>query len=101
MSIQDIQRSEWRICMLVALRRADGQSGFEGFVEQALNRWNNQFPTREQVREQLRWLRDAGLVTLQENPTEAGVKYVATLTAKGEAVADGRTVVDGVRRPGG
>lgn len=101
MSIVDIQRSEWRIHILTTLRRSEGQSGYEGYLQEAIGRWHHQFPTRDQVREEMRWLRDAGLVVLHDNPTPDGVRLTATLTSKGEAVAYGRTVVDGVRRPGG
>ena len=53
-------------------------------------------PTRAQVRTQLEWLREQGLVTTAE-PTDALV--VATLTERGLDVAEGRGKTPGVARP--
>lgn len=51
--------------------------------------------SRDQVKTELRWLAEQGLVSLEE----AGSVLVATLEERGQDVADGRARVDGVNRP--
>lgn len=51
--------------------------------------------TRDQVKTELAWLAEQGLVTCVDY---SGL-VVATLTERGEDVAAGRTVVPGVQRP--
>lgn len=53
--------------------------------------------TRDQLRTQLRWLEEQGLILLKR-PTEGLV--VAQLRERGADVAIGRAHVDGVQRPG-
>lgn len=52
--------------------------------------------SRDQVKTELGWLDEQGLVTL----IDAGDVRVATLTERGHDVAAGRAVVHGVKRPG-
>ncbi len=51
--------------------------------------------SRDQVRTELVWLREQGLVTLQE----MGDLFVATATERGVEAAEGRASVPGVQRP--
>jgi hypothetical protein len=51
--------------------------------------------TRDQVRTEIAWLAEQGLVTSEDHD---GL-VVATLTDRGLDVAEGRTVVPGVQRP--
>lgn len=51
--------------------------------------------SRDQVKTELRWLCEQGLLTLEE----AGSVIVATLGERGQDVAEGRSRVDGVNRP--
>ena len=51
--------------------------------------------TRDQVRIELQWLAEAGLASLQS----FDALTVATLTARGEDVANGRAIVPGVKKP--
>ncbi len=51
--------------------------------------------TRDQVKTELRWLAEQGLLTLEE----AGSVIVATLEERGQDVAEGRARVDGIQRP--
>lgn len=51
--------------------------------------------TRDLIKTELAWLKEQGLVYL----VEAGDMLVATLRERGQDVADGRTIVPGVRRP--
>lgn len=52
-------------------------------------------PSRDQVRTELAWLRDQGLVTMDDDP---GI-IIATLTGRGLDVAKGRATVPGIKRP--
>lgn len=52
-------------------------------------------PSRDRVRTELHWLREQGLVSLDDSP---GI-IVATITERGLDVVNSRTVVPGVRRP--
>lgn len=51
--------------------------------------------TRDQVKTELRWLAEQGLLTVEE----AGSVIVATLEERGQDVAEGRARVDGIQRP--
>lgn len=51
--------------------------------------------TRDQVKTELRWLAEQGLLSLEE----AGSVIVATLEERGQDVAEGRGRVDGINRP--
>lgn len=51
--------------------------------------------TRDQVKTELRWLAEQGLLTVED----AGAVIVATLEERGQDVADGRAKVDGIARP--
>lgn len=52
--------------------------------------------TRDQVKTDLRWLEEQGLLNVEE----AGPVLVATLAERGMDVAKGRALVPGVARPG-
>lgn len=52
--------------------------------------------TRDMIKTELAWLAEQGLLS---TVVLAGDLVVATLTERGQDVADGRTVVPGVRRP--
>lgn len=99
MSMAELLKEELRLTVLMTLKEAPGQSAYEGLLQTAVNRYQNQFPTREEVRDEIRWLRDAGLVSVTEHPSPNRISLTATLTEKGEAVASGRIRQVGVRRP--
>ncbi len=52
--------------------------------------------SRDQIRGEIAWLAEQGLVTADELP---GGLVVATLTERGSDVASGRATVPGVQRP--
>lgn len=51
--------------------------------------------SRDQVKTELRWLEEQGLLAIDE----VGSVLVATLNERGQDVAEGRAVVDGIARP--
>ncbi len=60
-----------------------------------LGKWGHE-PSADQVKGDLAWLQEQGLLTVQD---VEGV-YIATLATRGADVAAGRAVVPGVKRPG-
>lgn len=83
-----------RICILRALAEAPSYEGNESILHSVVDEYG--LPcSRDQVRSELAWLRDQGLITLRE---VVGI-YVVTITPRGEDVAAGRTTVPGVKRP--
>lgn len=56
--------------------------------------------SRDQVETDTAWLAEQGLVTVEELGLSVGNIRVATLTTRGQDVAEGRAVVPGVKRPG-
>lgn len=55
--------------------------------------------SRDDVTTDLHWLREQGLLRLEDVPEAPGL-CVAEITSRGEDVAKGIAVVPGVRRPG-
>lgn len=55
--------------------------------------------SRDDVATDLHWLRDMGLLTLEDVPEVPGLT-IATLSTRGDDVAKGQAIVPGVRRPG-
>lgn len=53
-------------------------------------------PSRDQVKSHLRWLEEQDLVEIED----VSDLLIATLTSRGQDVAQGRVMVDGVKRPG-
>lgn len=62
-----------------------------------LSQWGHH-PSRDQVKSELRWLDEQGLLDVE--PIGDGSVLLATLTERGQDVAAGRALVDGVKRPG-
>jgi repressor of nif and glnA expression len=52
-------------------------------------------PSRDQVRIELAWLKEQGLITTDDDP---GIT-IAVLTERGLDVAKGRVIVPGIKRP--
>lgn len=65
-------------------------------LHSALASWGHD-PSRDQVRGELRWLEEQGLITVEDI---ANGVLLATLAERGQDVAAGRAYVDGVKRPG-
>ena len=63
----------------------------------ALNHWGHAL-SRDQVKTELRWLEEQGLLAIEELAGDAVL--LARLTERGVDVAAGRAVVPGVARPG-
>lgn len=83
-----------RITILRILERAQGYLANESILQSSLNQLGVT-STRDQVRTELAWLCDQGLLTTEDLQ---GLT-VATLSELGFDVARGYTVVPGVQRP--
>lgn len=84
-----------RICLLRTLASAPAYRANDSLLHDVVNDEFALGCSRDQVRTDLAWLRDQGLVRIEEI---AGV-YIVELTRQGEDVASGRQVAPGVKRP--
>jgi len=95
MSLGNIQREHWRIAILRLLAdQAEGYSANESILADALPLVGVS-PSRDQVKSELSWLQDQGLVSLVQGSGPA----VVILSSRGLDVAGGKASVPGVKRP--
>lgn len=87
--------SHLRLAILGLLAEAPGYSLNAAIATDALGSLGLG-ASRDQVRSEIAWLAEQGLVTGDELP---GGLVVATLTERGQDVASGRATVPGVQRP--
>lgn len=94
MSFSDYLRRDVRLVALRVLAEMPGYRANSSVLVNLLHQFGHTV-TRDQIKTELRWLTEQGLLTVDE----AGSVLVATLTERGQDVAEGRAVVDGVARP--
>lgn len=87
-------RADLRLVMLRILSELPSYRGNSSIITDLLHQLGHA-ATRDQTKTELRWLAEQGLLTLQE----AGSVLVATLAERGQDVAEGRSQVDGIKRP--
>lgn len=95
MSFADFHAGHVRLTILRLLVEAPGYAANDSVLAQLVNAMGLT-STRDQVRGHLAWLEEQLLVT-RAKPAEGIV--VATITERGNEVAAGRAIVDGVQRP--
>lgn len=88
-------RADVRLVALRLLAEMPAYRSNSSVLTMALERYGHAV-SRDQVKTELRWLEEQGLVTVEDLDTV----FVATLTERGQDVANGRTMVPGVKRPG-
>jgi hypothetical protein len=93
MALQDIQNEHARRSILLALAALNYTSN-DSVIKDSCELFGNAMSS-DQVRTQLGWLAEQGLVTIDRKTSY----MIATLTSRGEDVANGRSFVDGVKRP--
>jgi len=93
MSLASIQNKHYRLSILRALDALNYTSN-DSIIKDSCARFGNQMST-DQVKTQLGWLAEQGLVTLERQSNYV----IATLTSRGQDVAQGISFVDGVQRP--
>ena len=94
MSFAEYLRKGVRLVALRVLSETPGFRANSSVLFNLLDQFGHAV-TRDQVKTELRWLAEQGLVEVDE----AGSVLVAKLTERGQDVAEGRAVVDGVARP--
>lgn len=97
MSYVELLAADRRLSVLLLLDASPAGTGNEALLHAALPDFGHS-PSADQVRADIAWLAEQGLLTARET---AGL-MVAALTPRGQDVATGRAVVPGVkrRRPG-
>jgi hypothetical protein len=84
-----------RLSLLRLLKEAGGSAN-ESVLRQGATALGHHWAGRAEMRTQLEWLKERGLVTHEWFDDKV---LVAHLTDRGIDVAEGRTVVEGVTRP--
>ncbi|MCA3519733.1 MAG: ArsR family transcriptional regulator [Rhodobacter sp.] len=84
-----------RLAILRVLDAAPGYAANESLLHAAIERVGH-IVGRDLLRSDLAWLAEVGLLRLS---VIAGTLSVATITGRGQDVAQGRAVVPGVKRP--
>ena len=93
-TFRDLIDEDRRLVILRTLEEDPGYSLNESVIQSCLDALGHKVG-RDRVRTDLAWLRDQGLIDLQEVVSV----MVATLTGRGADVAAGKTTVPGVKRP--
>lgn len=94
-NFKDYLREDMRLLMLRLLAELPAYKANSSVMTAALDEYGHA-PTRDQVKTEMRWLAEQGLVDCDD----LGPVLVATLTERGQDVAKGRAIVPGVKRPG-
>ena len=95
MNFASFLREDQRLVMLRFLSEMPSYSSNSSVIYQALTRYGHA-PSRDQIKSELRWLEEQGLLKVEEVESV----LLATLTERGMDVAKGRVKQDGVKRPG-
>jgi DNA-binding transcriptional ArsR family regulator len=93
MTYQKIKSEHNRISILKALVALNFRSN-DSMLQNVCERYNNVM-SHDEVRTNLGWLAEQGLVTIEK----IGNIMNANLTSRGQDVAQGRSFVEGVQRP--
>jgi len=91
----DYLREDQRLVILRVLIDMPSYRSNSSILYNVLDQFGHS-PSRDQVKGELAWLAEQGLVEVED---VSGL-LVATLTARGQDVAKGRVMVPGVKRPG-
>lgn len=94
MSFAKIQQEDRRLVILILLLQSDQYSANEHLIRSMLDAWAHNIG-RDLMRSELAWLAEQGLVQV----STLSDLQVAKLTGRGKDVAEGRTIVPGVKKP--
>ncbi len=94
MAFKDLLEEDQRLLILRSLFEMTGYDANESILDSILDTYGHKV-SRDQVRTHLHWLEEQRLITLR-NVSDC---LIATLTARGEDVAMGQSIVPGVKRP--
>ncbi|TYB11835.1 VpaChn25_0724 family phage protein [Aggregatibacter actinomycetemcomitans] len=93
----DIFTKDQRLVMLRTLAE-DGYDANESILQDVLQAFGHSI-SRDLVRNHALWLEEQGLVKIKRIDTGKGEFFVLIITQRGLDVAQGRVIVDGVKRP--
>lgn len=95
MSYKEHENQHLRLTVLRTLHEDSDYQINESLLRDAIKPFGFA-PSRDALRAQIRWLEEAGLVTVED----LGQILVARLTVRGADVATGVAQIDGIKRPG-
>jgi hypothetical protein len=90
----DFLRKDMRLVLMRILLEMPGYRANSSVLSGMLHQLGHS-ATRDQVKTELRWLNEQGFLQLDE----VASVLVCTLAERGQDVAEGRAVVDGVAKP--
>ena len=94
LNFADITRADMRLVMLRCMAEDPGYALNESTLQLAVEMFGHRV-SRDQVRSEMRWLQEQGLLAVE---AVSGI-LVAKLTGRGMDCAEGRCIVDGVKKP--
>ncbi|GHT90043.1 hypothetical protein AGMMS49545_02240 [Betaproteobacteria bacterium] len=94
MMFKEYLRKDMRLVILRTLSEMPRYTGNSSVLTNLLSEFGHAV-SRDQVKTELSWLTEQGLVTIES----VGSVLVATLSERGQDVAEGRAVVEGVAKP--
>lgn len=95
--MHDIFTKDQRLVMLRTLAE-DCYDANESILQDVLTAYGHNI-SRDLVRNHAIWLEEQGLVKIKRIDTGKGEFFVLVITQRGLDVAQGRVIVDGVKRP--
>lgn len=95
MQYAEFIREDQRLVMLRILAELPGYKTNSSMLVTLLGKFGHS-PSRDQVKTELRWLEEQGLVSIED----VSDVLVAKLLERGADVAAGRAIVPGVKKPG-
>jgi len=95
MTYQETLQEDRRLSLVLTLSESPGYTANAFLLQTAIDRIYGHSVSMDQVRTDLAWLAEQGLMTVKVT----GDVNVATLTSRGVDVAAGRSTVPGVKRP--
>ncbi|HLJ65194.1 MAG TPA: ArsR family transcriptional regulator [Stellaceae bacterium] len=98
MKFSETIAADRRLSLLELLGRASGATANHAILHSGLDELGHRC-SRDQVRTELAWLQEQGLVTLRRVEHGSASILVARLTERGEDAAKGRVRIPGVRAP--
>lgn len=95
MSFQDHLKEDMRLVVLRSLSELPTYRSNSSVLHSFVTRYGHSF-SRDQLRTELHWLAEQGLLVIEEN---LGAVLVVKLTERGVDVANGLVITHGVKRP--
>ena len=94
MNYRQLLREDQRLVILRGLNEMQGYTANDSIIHTILDQYGHQI-SRDQVRTHINWLSEQGMVEIEK----IGETQVVTLTGSGADVAQGRSNVNGIKRP--